>query len=281
MNIGIVGLGLIGGSLARAFKKYSNNRIYAHDLNSEALDLSISEGVTDGKLEEQIGNCEIIILALYPDASVEFAKDNLHRFAKGTIICDCGGTKRDVCKRIGGLFQGMDIFFCGAHPMAGIEKFGYSASFADLFLGASLIFTPSEELPRNITDKLWAEFSKLGFKKKVETTPEKHDRIIAYTSQLAHVVSSAYIMSETSREHSGFSAGSFKDLTRVAMLNEIMWTELFLENNDYLSKELDSLIERLSEFSRLIRSKDETNLRKLLKKGRIMKTNSDEENRKC
>lgn len=193
-------------------------------------------------------------------------------------MSDLCGIKGRVCDRVREAAAGRDFTFIGSHPMAGREHSGYDSSLPDLFVGASVLLTPFPGTDRAKIDALAVFYRSLGFSQAVETTPEEHDRIIAYTSQLAHVVSNAYVKSPTAALHHGFSAGSYRDLTRVARLNEDMWTELFLENRAPLKAEVDGLIERLTRYSAALGENDAAALHDLLKEGREIKERIDAEN---
>lgn len=273
MKIAVIGLGLIGGSVAKAFKKYTNYDIMGYDKSESVMEEALKTGSIDQKFD--FADCDIIVSCLYPGATIEFIRENAERINKNTIVADCGGVKKPVCDAVRPICNEYGFSFVGMHPMAGIEKFGFSNSFADLFCGASLILTPYADTPKEKIDILSRVFLKIGFGSIKMSTPEEHDRVIAYTSQLAHVLSASYIKSPSALMHKGFSAGSFKDMTRVARLNEYMWTELFLENAGNLTREIDLLIDNLREFSEAIKEKDKDTLFNLLKDGREKKEKSE------
>lgn len=275
MKIAIIGLGLIGGSLAKGFKKFTEYDILGYDKDDSVIKKALSDGSIDREFNGCFEECDIIILGLYPEAAVNFIKENAGKIRKDTIVTDCGGVKEKVCKGIYPIAKEHGFTFIGMHPMAGLEKFGYDASTPDLFKGASLILTPYPDTQNDKINLIANTFLKIGFARIQMSTPDEHDKIIAYTSQLAHIVSSSYIKSPSALCHTGFSAGSFRDLTRVAHLNETMWTELFMDNRDNLADEIDTLIERLKEYSLAIRSGDRETLFNLLKDGREKKDLSD------
>lgn len=280
MNIGIVGLGLIGGSFAKAIKENTDFKVFGLDKDSTVVKKAQFAGAIDGSLEGRISECDILMLAIYPKQAVEFMEENSVLINKNTIVTDCCGTKAYVCTHIEKIAEENGFVFVGGHPMAGIERFGFDYSKPDMFKNASMIFAVNDEKRcKKEIEVLKKAYARLGFSNFSITTPENHDRIIAYTSQLAHVVSSAYIQSATAEEFYGFSAGSFKDMTRVARLNETMWTELFCENSKYLAEELDGIAERLKEFSDCIKNRDEKKIFSLLKKGCESKKRSDEVNK--
>ncbi len=262
MTIGIVGAGLIGGSLTKAAKK-AGHTVFVFDKDEATVEKVIFCKAADGMLgEKELGQCDIVVVALYVSAAIEYINENAARFKRGAIVADVSGIKEEICEKV----KKGDFFFLGTHPMAGVEKSGFENSFAELFAGAPIIFT--SPLPEAKFDIAKEFFLGLGFGRVVVSNPAEHDRIIAFTSQLAHVVSSAYIKSETAEKYDGFSAGSFKDLTRVAWLNENMWSELFIGNGENLCREIDGLINRLSEYSAAIKEKDKDKLKALLKEGK-------------
>lgn len=276
--IGIVGLGLIGGSMAKAIRKYTDCTILAYNRSWETLQRAMDEGVADAPLTpDRLAECDLVIVALYPQATVAYVTEHRERFRKGGLVMDCGGVKGIVCEPLEPVARESGFTFVGGHPMAGIEKSGYENAFPELFRGASLILTPYADTDPAVIDAIWDMLSPLGFARLTRSTPAEHDHIIAYTSQLAHVVSCAYVGSPSAPRFPGFSAGSFKDMTRVARLNEDMWTELFLENPEALIREIDTLVEELAAFAYTIRRGDRENLRNMLRRAREIKESIDKE----
>lgn len=277
MEIGIVGLGLIGGSLAKAISQNTDHTVYGTDLSEQVVKKAVLVNAIEQQLtDELLPQCDIVIVALYPQATIEYVKEHAHLFRKESIVVDCGGIKQLVCDTLIPLAEENGFLFVGGHPMAGLEHSGFTYAKKSLFNNASMIFTPTKG-PIESMEKLKELFTSIGFTNIEISTAEEHDRKIAFTSQLAHVVSNAYIKSPTALEHSGFSAGSYKDLTRVAKLNEVMWTELFLENADNLAAEIDTLIGNLQQYSTAIRERDAETLCALLKDGREKKALIDGE----
>ena len=271
-TIGIIGLGLIGGSLAKALKANTAHTVYGLDICADVMESALALGAIDATLNENLlAECDTILLALYPEAAIGFARENIHKFKRGAVIIDCGGVKGNVCAALSEFVSNNDRYFIGGHPMAGIEKSGFENSFAHLFDGATMILCKDEFT--NIIALKAAEmlFSAIGFTKVTITTAEEHDKIIAFTSQLAHIVSNAYIKSETAKNQLGFSAGSYKDLTRVAWLDENMWTELFFENKKHLVAEIESLRERLSKYVEALQENDIATMKVLLVEGKKAK----------
>ena len=272
MDIAIIGLGLIGGSMARTVKLRTDHRVFGCDRDRETLRLAAVMNAIDGELNsEKLRGCQIVLITLTPAAIVEWLRENAASIAPDALVIDCGGVKQTVMEGVAPIARGQKWHFIGGHPMAGREFSGFRYSRDDLFDNASMILTPmpEEELP--ILVRVRDFFMDLGFRRVQFTTPPIHDEIIAYTSQLAHVVSSAYVKDPLASRHKGFSAGSFRDMIRVARLNETMWTELFMDNRENLLREVEGLIGRLGEFRDALRDSDEETLCRLLREGREIK----------
>lgn len=278
MTVGIIGLGLIGGSMAKAFKTHTDFTIYGYDINESSVKAAIKQNVIDGFLTDALlCNCELVIVALYPDAVIEYIKRNKNGFKDGAIVIDCCGVKEHVCTPLFALAENSNFCFYGGHPMAGTQFSGFENSRGNMFDGASMVIVPPPCADTKVTEFLKQIFTDIGFGCVTLSDAKTHDKIIAYTSQLAHVVSSAYVKSPNALIHGGFSAGSFKDLTRVAALNEDMWTELFLENAKYLSWEIDRIADELKKYSHAIKNGDADTLHKLLEEGTMLKKKSLQE----
>ena len=277
MTIGIVGLGLIGGSFAKAYKSANGNHtVYGYDIDKSVVDFAVMAKVIDGKLDdEKISECDLILIAVYPEATISYLKEKASLFSKDCFIIDCCGTKRDVCKIGFELASEYGFTFVGGHPMAGTHNSGLLYSKETMFDGAPMVIVPPIYDDIELLDKIKHLLAPVHFGKISVTTAEKHDEVIAFTSQLAHIVSNAYIKSPTASGHNGFSAGSYKDLTRVAWLNPTMWTQLFLENKDNLLSELDILINNLMEYKTAICENDSDKLKNLLEDGRLRKKEVD------
>lgn len=276
MTIGIVGLGLIGGSLARAWKEHSDHTVLGFDREETVTGFAQMCGALDGKLTpERLAECELILLALYPEAEIDWLRTNGSRIRPGTLVIDCAGTKRTVCEACFPLAEQYGFCFIGGHPMAGTHNSGFKYSRANLFHGAPMVLVPPVFDDIGLLDRVEQVLKPIGFGRFSVTTAEKHDEMIAFTSQLAHIVSNAYIKSPTAGSHKGFSAGSYKDLTRVAWLNPEMWAELFLENDENLIRELDGLIGHLTAYRDAIARQDGETLRQLLDEGRRRKEEVD------
>ena len=281
LTVGIVGLGLIGGSMAKAAHS-CGHRVLGCDKAPEVMAQALAEGVLAGELTESaLGECDLLLLALYPQAAVEHLTRWAPAVGRQCVVIDLCGVKRAVCGPLEQLARQHGFLYLGGHPMAGMEKSGYGVSRGDLFQKASMILTPAPDFPAPVLERVENWFLSLGFGRVQRSTPEEHDRIIALTSQLAHVISCAYIGSPTALGFLGFSAGSFQDMTRVARLNEDMWTELFLENRDYLAQEIDSLAQRLAEYGRAVGQGDREALYSLLQQAHQRKEFVDEQKEKA
>lgn len=274
---GIVGLGLIGGSFARGYAQ-AGVRVLAWDPDEDVM-VAASMGTVAGELnDETLGECDIIVLACYPEACIEWLEAHAQALADATdteaimgpVVIDTVGIKGIVCERAFNLARENGFYFVGAHPMAGTQFSGYAHSRADLFEGAPLVLVPpavDDSLKLELLSQVREMVRPLGFGKFSVTSAEEHDHVIAFTSQLAHVVSNAYVKSPTAQEHHGFSAGSYRDLTRVAHLNASMWAELMTDNAQYLSQELTYLIDSLAAYRDALEKKDEEQLEELLAEG--------------
>lgn len=272
MQIGIVGLGLIGGSFARAIKEHTPHSVFAFDIDRSALLGATLVGAIDGELTDpQLQNTDLLLLSLYPQATVDFVKAHADAIRPGTIVVDCCGVKRPVCDALCDFAKQHGFHFLGGHPMAGTQFWGFSHARASLFKGASMILTTNGVSDIGVLETVKRFFLSVGFETLTFTTADEHDKIIAYTSQLAHIVSNAYVKSPTALQRKGFSAGSYRDMTRVAKLNVEMWTELFLENRDNLGAELGLLIENLQAYKDALDRNDEPALRQLLQDGKDTK----------
>lgn len=267
--------------MAKAYRAYSedNNcdiKIYACNRSRSILEFAILSGVADGELNaETIPECDIIFVSLYPEASIEYIRNNAHLFPHDGVVMDLCGTKREICRVGFELAEKHGFTFIGGHPMAGTHNSGYKYSKTTMFKGAPMVIVPPVFDDISLLDNIKKLLTPAGFGKFSVANAEDHDRIIAFTSQLAHVVSNAYVKSPTATVHKGFSAGSYKDMTRVAWLNETMWTELFFENKEPLLFELDSIINSLTEYRDALLNNDKESMRCLLRDGRTAKEKID------
>lgn len=274
MTIGVIGLGLIGGSVAKGLSEKTHHTVLGYDIDKSVLCRAKLLGAVKDELSLHSPSvCDIIIIALYPQATIDVFSQIAPLLKKGTVVIDCCGIKESVCNSVRETALRHGICFIGGHPMAGIEKIGFDFSSSEMFRNASMILTPFEDTDIKTVAMIKQLFLSIGFGNITIVSPKEHDRVIAYTSQLAHVLSSAYVKSPTAKRHSGMSAGSFKDMTRVAYLNEKMWTELFFKNRENLLSEINTLISNLCDFEDALKNNDSGKLTSLLRDGRIIKEN--------
>ena len=275
MKVGILGLGLIGGSLARAYA-LEGHTVYAAEKDESMLSFAMLAGAVHGRLDEStIGSCDLILLAIYPDGSASWLEKNAPLVAKTTLVLDCCGVKQEICERCFPLAEKYGFTFVGGHPMAGSHFSGFKYSRANLFTGQPMVLVPPVFDNIDLLDRIKEALKPCHFGTFSVTTAEKHDKMIAFTSQMPHIVSNGYIKSPTALEHRGFSAGSYKDLTRVAWLNSQMWAELFLENKDFVLDELDFFIQSLTAYRDAIEHNDMDTLLALLDEGKRRKEEVD------
>lgn len=271
LNIVIVGLGLIGGSMAKAIKERTEYHVTGIDTNTDVLKKALACGAIDkAGTDEDIRHADILFLCTYPQAAIDFVKAHAGLIGEKCIVTDTCGIKSAICPQLATLAKEHRFVFVGGHPMAGKEINGFDASEAALFNKASYILIPCGA-PDWAVDTMKALAVSLGFAGTVVTTPEHHDTMIAYTSQLPHVLACSYVMSPCCPQHNGFSAGSYRDVSRVARINEQLWTELFLDNRMALVTELDTLINNITHIKNAIEQNDRDTLRELLKQGREVK----------
>lgn len=276
MNAAVIGLGLIGGSFARAIKEYTDFSVVGFDRDMPTLLAAKTVGAIDTVGDaEALSDCDMTVISLYPQATVEFLRDNAASVKKGSVVVDTCGVKGSVCMECGEIARENGFYFIGGHPMAGTQYSGFSHSRATMFKGATMILCPEQGEDIPTVERTRDFFLSLGFSAVHFTSPEEHDRMIAYTSQLAHVVSNAYVKSPRAQTHKGFSAGSYRDLTRVARLNPDMWTELFLDNRDALVTEIDTLIDNLKVYSDALKNGDAEALRSALAEGCALKISAE------
>lgn len=276
MRVGIMGLGLIGGSLAKAYQRDAHWTVFGWDVDRSILDFAQLAQAVDGVLDEtNIASCDLLLLASYPQSVIDYLNTMAPRIAKTTLVMDCCGTKEKVCQAGFAMADQYGFTFVGGHPMAGTHNSGFKYSQSNLFDGAPMVVVPQRFDDIRLLDWVKTLLEPLRFGRYSVTTAQEHDKMIAFTSQLAHVVSNAYIKSPTATLHHGFSAGSYRDLTRVAWLNPDMWAELFLENRDNLIAELDTIIASLGEYRQALQQHDFGTLRQLLDDGRRKKEEVD------
>lgn len=275
MTVGILGLGLIGGSMARAYAK-AGHTVLAAEKDSDIFSFATLSGAVHGILDETtIGSCELILLAIYPGGSVAWLEQNAPLVDRNALVMDCCGIKREVCSRCFPLAEKYGFTFIGGHPMAGSHHSGYKYSRSNLFQGAPMVLVPSRFDDASLLERATNALAPCGFGSFSVTTAEEHDRIIAFTSQIPHIVSNAYIKSPTAQNHKGFSAGSYKDMTRVAWLNPRMWAELCMENRENTLFELDTYLQNLTAYRDALEQRDTEALTRLLEDGKKRKEEVD------
>lgn len=276
MKVGIVGLGLIGGSLARAYAK-AGWQVYAVDHDEDMLAFAQVAEVVHGQLTpDTIPGCDLILLAIYPEGCIQWLRENGPYVSADALVMDCCGVKRQVVLSCFPLAQTYGFTFVGGHPMAGTHFSGFKYSRSNLFQGAPMVLVPPRFDDIQLLDRIKGLLQPCHFGSFSVTSAQEHDRMIAFTSQMPHILSNAFIKSPTALNHKGFSAGSYKDLTRVAKLNPQMWAELFLENGDHLLQELDTCLQALSQYRHAIAENDSEELIRLLAEGVQAKEAADQ-----
>ena len=275
MKVGILGLGLIGGSLARAYA-IAGHTVYAAEKDESMLSFAQLAGAVDGQLTpESLSECELVLLAIYPEGSANWLAENAMHISKDALVMDCCGVKQLICEKCFPLAEQYGFTFMGGHPMAGTHFSGFKYSRADLFRGAPMVLVPHRFDDMDLLDRAKDALAPCGFGSFSVTTARDHDRMIAFTSQMPHILSNAFIKSPTALEHKGFSAGSYRDLTRVAWLNPQMWAELFLENREFVLNELTTYITALERYRDAVEQQDLTSLIALLDEGKRRKEKVD------
>ncbi|MBQ3037626.1 MAG: prephenate dehydrogenase [Clostridia bacterium] len=273
MNVAIVGLGLIGGSIAKSLKGFSDGKTVGIDIDSNVLNMAltdgtIDEGYTDAKAV--LAEIDLLILCLYPKANVEFLRDNVNYLKHGIVITDVSGVKDYVMGEVE-KFLPPYADFVGGHPMAGREIGGYASSLDTLFCGASYLIVPTEKNKEESIRLVERMARHIGCTRVVRTTREEHDMVIAYTSQLMHVVAVALCNNPILEISENFSAGSLKDCTRVALINEKLWGELFVENSEALEKRISEMQDSLEEIKIALKNKDVCELENIMKNAKERK----------
>ena len=275
MTVGIVGLGLIGGSFAKAYHE-AGWQVLARDADQNTLDFAKLSGAVDSELtDDKLPACDLILLAAYPAASISYFKGKAHLMGGHPVVIDCCGTKRVVCAACFPAARENGVTFLGGHPMAGTHNSGFKYARANLFHGAPMVLVPMDRDDIALLGRVKELLAPAGFGRFSVTSAQEHDEMIAFTSQMAHIVSNGYIKSPSAGAHKGFSAGSYKDMTRVAWLAPEMWAELFLENKDFLLKELDFFMSSMQQYRDALAADDQQQLVRLLDEGRKRKAEVD------
>ena len=271
MNILICGLGLIGASLAKTLKKNTEHTVLGWNRTSSVTEKALRDGVIDrtGDIDSLMAEADITFINFYPEAIVPFILEHKNSFKKDSIVSDSCGIKTKICRALEK--EKLDFYFIGAHPMAGREVGGYDNSLDTLYDNASFIVTPVDGTPRNKTDALVGLAQGMGFARTVVTTPEHHDEMIAFTSQIAHVLACSEVLSPLAPSHAGYSAGSYRDVSRVARINADMWADLFIDNKEALVREIDDLGSNLMQFKYNIVNEDSPALKDLMNRANKIK----------
>lgn len=270
-NITIVGLGLIGGSFAMALKELNIKNLWAVDIDIDVIKTAeemgiIDKGYTNPKIP--LEKSDIVIICLYPNLVLDFIKENSDSFKSGAIITDTAGIKERLIEEVD-LVLRKDLDFIGGHPMAGREYKGLEFASKEIFKGANYILTPTQKNSRKNVEKIELIIKEIGFRKIIKISPRKHDEIVAYTSQLPHIMATALINSDDEYDTNSFIGGSFKDATRVAKINSDLWTELLINNGENVLAQIKSFEERLGDFKRAIIDNERDALKSLFEKGSI------------
>lgn len=271
MNILICGLGLIGASLAKTLKKNTNHTVLGWNRTQSVTEKALRDGTIDrtGNIDSLMAEADITFVNFYPEAIVPFILEHKNSFKKDSIVTDSCGIKTKICRALEK--EDLDFYFIGAHPMAGREVGGYDNALDNLYDNASFIVTPVDGTPRNKIDALVGLADGMGFARTVVTTPEHHDEMIAFTSQIAHVLACSYVLSPLAPSHAGYSAGSYRDVSRVARINADMWADLFIDNKEALVKEIDDLVSNLMQFKYNIVNEDSQALKDLMNRANKIK----------
>lgn len=277
ITVGVVGLGLIGASFCKAYKlNSSDSTVYGWNRTQSTAEMAKMQGVIDDYLtDDNLKECDLVILSLYPDASLSWMEEHKHSFNPDGLVIDACGTKRKICSEGFRIAREGGFLFVGCHPMAGTQFSGLAYSKPNLYKGAPMVVCPEKFDDPFLIDRIKELLAPCGFGKFQLAHADEHDRMIGFTSQMAHLVSNAYIKSPNARNHKGFSAGSYKDMTRVAWLNPGMWTQLFMENKDNLIFEVNFLIEELVKYRDAMENDDEETLYRLLEEGKKIKEEVD------
>ncbi len=274
----VAGLGLIGGSMAKAIKKNTDCRVLGWNRTRAVAEKAVADGAIDAVAEADFESCDMLIVGMYPAATEAFLLEKIPKMKRGALAVDLAGVKSRIVESVGPLAREHGVRFTGGHPMQGLAHAGYGRSFADLYKGASMILCPSAATLPGDVDELGSFFRSVGFGRITVAGAEVQDHMIAHTSQLAHIVSNSYVKSPVSMNYAGFSGGSYKDMTRIACLDERVWKELFIWNKDALLPEIDDLVSNIAQLRNAIEREDYDELERLLRLGREAKERIDAAN---
>ena len=263
----IVGLGLLGGSYGRALKRYGFH-ISAITKEQSSIDFALREGIIDvgsTELDERIiGEADLVIFALYPHVFVEWIRENQGLLKSGALITDVTGVKRSIVYEIQDILR-PDVEFVGAHPMAGREVSGVENSTEKMFFGANYIVTPTEKNTPEAIQTCIELGRLLGFSNVTTLTPEEHDEMIGFLSQLTHCIAITLMTCNDKENMEKFTGDSFRDLTRIARINDLMWSELFLANKDVLLEQMNLFMEKFNDLKTMLENEDIDGMRSMMR----------------
>ena len=263
----IVGLGLLGGSYARVLKRFGFH-ISAITLDQSSIDYALNEKIIDEgstELDEKIiGNADLVIFALYPHVFLEWIEKNQGMLKSGALITDVTGVKRSIVYKIQDILRS-DVEFIAAHPMAGREVSGVENSTDKMFFGANYIVTPTEKNTPEAIETCMELGKLLGFSNVTALSPEEHDEMIGFLSQLTHCIAITLMTCNDKENMEKFTGDSFRDLTRIARINDVMWSELFVENKDALLEQMKLFIDKFNELKKMLEEEDIDGMRKMMR----------------
>ena len=263
----IVGLGLLGGSYARILKRFGFH-VSAITKEESSIEYAIKEGIIDdgsAELDEKIiGEADLVIFALYPHIFVEWINENQHLLKSGALLTDVTGVKRSIVYQIQDMLRS-DVEFISAHPMAGREVSGVENSTDRLFIGANYIITPTDKNTAEAIQTCTELGRLLGFSNVTTLSPEEHDEMIGFLSQLTHCIAITLMTCNEKENMEKFTGDSFRDLTRIARINDLMWSELFIENKDVLLEQMTLFIDKFNELKQMLAAEDVDGMRKMMR----------------
>jgi len=271
MKIGIVGLGLIGGTYAKCLRKYPYE-IIGIDISQDVIDYALKENIIDRGTTnpaEILKDLDVVFLCLYPDSTISFIRKHITHFKRDAIISDVVGIKRSIIDQLD-VYKNDEVEFVFAHPIAGREKIGIQYSDEAIFHNANFVITPTKNNTEEALNLIETLAHQMGFKNVSRMQDYEHDDIIAYTSQLTHAIAISLVNSDTDKYDTALFIGdSYKDLTRIAMINETLWSELFLRNRDFLSRRIEAFEQQLDILKDALQNKDKEKLEEIMKKSTI------------
>lgn len=267
IDILIVGLGLIGGSYAKGFRK-KGYKVSAIDVNEQSIKFAIENGIIDkgsSKIDENlISSADLVIFALYPHVFLDWIKTNQHLFKQGAVITDVTGVKSCIVYEIQSVLR-KDIEFVSAHPMAGKEVYGVENADDSIFKGANYIVVPTDTNTFNAIEMCKAVGETLGFARISSLPPKAHDEMIGFVSQLTHCIAICLMTCSKSEHLVDYTGDSFRDLTRIARINENMWSELFILNKEALLSQMETFMSEFNSFYELLKNDDVENMKEKMK----------------